>query len=69
MNSINQVLQQLSNEVLNWLIRTSEMRIWQTKDRCGNIAWDIYDPKTAHSTHFHSEQEARIWIDEQYYRH
>ncbi|WP_277879383.1 hypothetical protein [Coleofasciculus sp. FACHB-712] len=41
----------------------------QTQDRIGNISWHIYDPVTARSRHLNFEEEVRMWLDEQYYRH
>jgi hypothetical protein len=66
---LQQILKQIGQNLLRWLSSNLEPRIWQSKDRKGNISWHIYDPVTAQSNHFSSEAEVRAWIDTQYYRH
>lgn len=69
LSKLQQILKKSSRNLSNWLSGNSEPRIWQSKDRKGNISWHIYDPVTAQSSQFSSEAEVRAWIDGQYYRH
>lgn len=66
---LQQILKKMRGNVLQWLSSNSEPRIWQSKDRKGNIYWHIYDPRTAQSSQFSSEAEVKAWIDGQYYHH
>jgi hypothetical protein len=50
----------------NWLICSTEPRIWQKRDRYGNLSWRLYDPSTRLSATFASEDEVRIWLEERY---
>ena len=45
-----------------------EPKIWQKRDRYGNLYWVVYDPTTGHSSCFSSEQEVRVWLEQRYYR-
>ena len=67
-SEIQQIFNQVGRKVLDWLSNPPGPRIWQTKDRTGHISWHIYDPTTARSRCLNSEQEVRMWLDEQYYR-
>ncbi|HEY9622834.1 MAG TPA: hypothetical protein V6C78_20925 [Crinalium sp.] len=46
---------------------TSEPRIWQRRDRSGQLIWHVYDPTTNQSSRFTSEAEVRAWLDQRYY--
>lgn len=45
-----------------------EPRVWQKRDRYGNLYWVIYDPTTGYSSSFSSEKEVRVWLEQRYYR-
>ena len=42
---------------------SDELRIWQERDRFGNIWWYVYDPISRRSIQFPSEQELRRWLE------
>lgn len=46
---------------------STELRIWQKRDRLGQIHWHVYDPITDRSARFSCEQEVRRWIERQFY--
>lgn len=60
-------LARLSQNIIRFLTKGSEPKIWQTQTRDGEYFWHIYDPKTGKTEDFISEQEVRTWIDQQYY--
>ncbi len=45
----------------------AEPKIWERKDRYGNIYYRIYDPKSDRYIYFNSEEEVRWWLDKRYY--
>jgi hypothetical protein len=45
------------------LFQDNELKVWEKKDKQGNIYWKIYHPATGNTVYLASEQEARIWID------
>lgn len=59
---------QLWESFVKLLESSHEPRIWQRRDRQGNISWRLYDPATNQSATFASEDEIRIWLEEKYYR-
>jgi hypothetical protein len=44
-----------------------EPRIWQKRDRNGQLVWHVYDPATSRASQFASEAEVRSWLDQRYY--
>lgn len=46
---------------------SSEPRVWQKRDRFGQIYWQVYDPIRDRSARFSSEQEVRQWLEENFY--
>jgi len=52
----------------NILTINDDLKIWQKRDRFGNIYWQAYNPKTRKFVGFASEKEVRIWIEQQLYR-
>ena len=59
--------QNLKKAITNYLNNYTEPKVWQSISDQGDIIWHIYYPKTGRSGSFTSEEEARIWIEEQYY--
>jgi hypothetical protein len=56
-------------QFVTYLIRASELQVWQELDRKGRIfSWHAYDPMTGRSACFGSEEEMRVWIEQCYYR-
>lgn len=60
-------LKYLIQRISQYLNSSLEPRVWQSKTRQGEVIWHIYHPKTSQTAHFTSEQEALLWIKEQYY--
>ncbi len=48
------------------LSMSNEPRIWQTRDRNGNVLWNAYDPVSDRSLYYASEAEVRIWLENRY---
>lgn len=46
-----------------YLIASSELQVWSTCDRQGNIWWSAYDPKTKRSIYHVSEEQILAWIE------
>jgi hypothetical protein len=50
--------------LINTLDRSSELQVWQRRDRQGRPSgWCAYDPKTGQTRYFGSELEIRLWLD------
>ncbi|MEX0272247.1 hypothetical protein AB3R30_24305 [Leptolyngbyaceae cyanobacterium UHCC 1019] len=49
------------------ILRADELKIYQSKDRLGNVSWTIYDPFLDCRVVFNSEAEVRIWLDRRHY--
>lgn len=45
-----------------------EPKIWEKRDRSGNVFYKVYDPITGISNQFSSDLEVRIWLEERYRR-
>ena len=45
---------------------SDEPRIWQERDRFGNVWWYVYDPISRRSIQFPSEQEVRRWLEKRF---
>ncbi len=48
---------------------SDEPRIWQERDRSGNVWWYVYDPISRRSIQFPSEQELRRWLEKRFSGH
>ncbi len=56
-------------QFVRYLIRASELQVWQELDRKGQVfSWHAYDPITGRSACFGSEEEMRMWIEQCYYK-
>lgn len=51
------------------LTKEPELRVWQTRDRRGQISWNAYDPKSGQSVRLASEAEMKMWIEQRYYQY
>ncbi|HEY9645899.1 MAG TPA: hypothetical protein V6C88_05995 [Chroococcidiopsis sp.] len=60
--------QAIWHSVVDGLMGGSDLRVWQSRDRHGQLWWHLYDPKTGESAQVSSEEEALNWIEESYYR-
>lgn len=54
--------------LLNTLSAPAEPKIRRKHDRHGNLYFRVYDPSTATTNTFTSEQEVRAWLDQRYYQ-
>jgi hypothetical protein len=64
--SIQKLWQSFCLRVYNYLASAQELKVWQTRDRKGNVWWSAYNPRTQQSIHYLSEDEMRIWIEQHY---
>ncbi len=62
-SAFKKVLQRL----IESLIGSNDLRIWQSCDRSGTTWWHVYDPITGKHSSVASEEELRIWIEKRYY--
>jgi hypothetical protein len=60
------LLSKLLRDIVTTLT-TSELQVWQKRDRHGYTCWYAYDPMTATHTCFGSEDDMRVWIEQRYY--
>lgn len=72
---VEPVTRSRTNEFKNWLIKVGqsivrflttqdELKIWQSKDWFGHSWWNVYIPKTEQRVRLNSEEEVRIWLEE-----
>lgn len=61
------IFKRIAQRLIQGLIGSNEIRIWQTYDRCGNNWWHAYDPVTGRYACKESEAEMRIWIEQRFY--
>ncbi len=62
----------LFNKIWQYILiaqaEAQQPKIWQRRDRLGQIWWYGYDPVTDRSICRDSEDEIRIWLEERYYQ-
>lgn len=51
------------------LSNSTELRVWHTQDRLGNIWWSAYDPTTKQSIYEVSEAQMRTWIEKRHHQY
>lgn len=60
------------SEIWNWfvelILRADEPKIYESRDKFGNICWITYDQLAERKMHFNSETEVRAWLDRRYYQ-
>ncbi|KAF3889990.1 MULTISPECIES: hypothetical protein [Nostocales] len=62
-------IQKTWQQFVTFLMRASELQVWQELDRKGQVfSWHAYDPITGRSACFGSEEEMRLWIEQCYYK-
>lgn len=59
---------QITQTLFKSLAGGNEIEIWQSRDRHGNLLWNVHDPRSGRSAQLDSEQEVRIWLEERYYQ-
>lgn len=59
------------SEIWNWfvklILRVDQPKIYQSRDKLGNICWITYDQLAERKIHFNSETEVLAWLDCRYY--
>jgi hypothetical protein len=60
------IFSKIWQQLINFLDSQNELKIWQKRDR-GSVYWKVYNPKNGQSACFASENEVRIWIEQQLY--
>jgi hypothetical protein len=56
-----QWLQAMGTGLVNWLIGSPSLRIWQRAN-----LWHVQDPRTGRQHQFESEDSLRVWLEERY---
>jgi hypothetical protein len=59
-------LRQILHGLMNAITISSEPRITEKHDRCGNTYYQMYNPVDQTSSTFNSEAEVRAWLDQRY---
>ncbi|NEP44064.1 MAG: hypothetical protein F6K35_34510 [Okeania sp. SIO2H7] len=52
--------------VLEFLLDSSEIKIFEKTDKEGNLIWEVWDRVKGDRSTFSSEAEVRAWLDERY---
>lgn len=69
--SIRQKLLDRTTSILSYFLQmiagNSEPRVWQKRDRNGELLWYVYDPETDQTTRFVEESEVRSWLEQRYH--
>jgi len=61
-------LKQFGERLVQLVLGSHEVQVWQGRDRHGNMYWRVYDPVTKASDSFSSVNEVRIWLEQRYYQ-
>ena len=56
-------LQQFWQSIRVWLQLDQELKVWQERDRRGEILWCAYNPLTGQEVAFSTEEQMRQWIE------
>jgi len=59
---------QIARGLFKSLAGGNEIEIWQSRDRHGNLLWNVRDRLSGRSAQLDSEREVRIWLEERYHR-
>jgi len=59
---------QIARGLLQSLAGGNKLEIWQSRDRHGNLLWNVRDRLSGRSAQLDSEREVRIWLEERYSR-
>lgn len=63
-----QWLHQIRNLAVNALVKQDEPRIYVISTQSGRTYWKIHDPVTNRLIYLDSEQDVRVWLDQQFYK-
>ncbi|NJL85413.1 MAG: hypothetical protein HC886_04690 [Leptolyngbyaceae cyanobacterium SM1_1_3] len=63
---INQVFGSVAILLQKSLLQTTEVQVWQSRDRSGKLWWCAYDPATGRSLHQVTEAEICCWLERRY---
>lgn len=50
--------------VVNIMTTSDEPKVWTSRDWFGHTWWNIYFPRTGQTIRLNSEEEVRIWLEE-----
>jgi hypothetical protein len=64
---LNGLLSMLTT-LIERMIHEPEVKVWQHRDRIGNITWHVYNPRTGESAVRETEAEIVDWIERSFYR-
>lgn len=53
-------------KIVNAVLTSQELKVWQKSDRYGNNYWEAYDPATGKSFKSGSESDMLAWIEQLY---
>ncbi|PSF38365.1 hypothetical protein C7H19_05070 [Aphanothece hegewaldii CCALA 016] len=59
-------LQNIWQNINRYFNTSLELQVWRMVDHQGNIWWSAYNPKTKQSVNHISEEQMRIWIEQNY---
>lgn len=67
-NNLNRIswLARLRQFLVNALMQRNEPKIWQKRDRAGNTWWYVHNPVIGRTVCLASEEEVRIWLEQNY---
>lgn len=63
-NRFKSWLAQVGRSVVRYLTTQDELKIWQSRDWFGHTWWNVYLPKTGQTVRLTSEEEVRVWVEE-----
>lgn len=64
-NFFNKLWEHLQYLLVSMAPNGYEPRIWCTQNRYGEIWWHVYNPINGQTVHLASEDEVRMWLDQQ----
>jgi hypothetical protein len=62
-NSVSWLILQKWKMLLKSLVVSSEIQVWSTYDRQGNLWWSAYDPVTKRGIYHVSQEQILTWIE------
>lgn len=60
-------LERIWQSLVGSLVQRTELRVWHTCDRFGNIWWNAYDPSTGRVLYEVPEAEMRRWLEQRHH--
>ena len=63
-NGFKSWLTEIWQSIVQNLTRQDEPKVWQSRDWFGHSWWNVYLPKTGQTVRLSSEEEVRVWLEE-----